>query len=181
MEAILGDENEMKLMAEYKACLDDVTQLDSDMWQSSYVFLGGSVIGIPVLLKIQAQSNLELILFFGISIFGISLIYIWHNLCSAWLRIMHIDFYRMVEIERQVDLWRERYIHYLDQHEDFQPRDEEEDDQLKGLDQIFNVGKHIKGPPGVRKILGYVRNLFIGWWLILMVKQLLYFIFLIST
>ena len=51
------------LLTEYQACVSDSNQLDADIWASSYVFLGYSVIGLSIYFTKQVQSWLEFLVF----------------------------------------------------------------------------------------------------------------------
>jgi len=168
-------------LTEYQVCISDVSQLDSDIWQSSYVFLGISIIGFAILLQTQAHDWIDFSVFAITAIFGVSLIIIWSKLCSVWLRLIHINFYRMREIERQLGMWRERYIHYLVSlkvsHEEYGP---EEMERLQQVEKLFKGGG-LKDPLAVRKTLKYVHYSIICGWVVLVAKQASFLILSIGS
>ena len=79
------------LLTEYTACLNDVSQLDSDIWQSSYVFLGISIAGYTILIQFQVNNWYELGVSCVVAILGVSLVIVWDKLCYEWLRIIKIN------------------------------------------------------------------------------------------
>lgn len=102
------------LMIEYQTCLSDISQLDSDIWQSGSVFIGLSLAGIALLGQSSVHSLLELISLLGLSLIGIILLFIWRSLIFRWLYIIKVDFYRMAEIERELgEIWMVRYVEFL--------------------------------------------------------------------
>lgn len=166
------------LLTEYAVCLNDVSQLDSDIWQSSHIFLGISIVGFTILLQAQVHSWAEIAVHIVISAVGISLVTIWIKLCSGWLRLIHINLYRMREIEEELDMWRERLIYHL---EGFKiPRGGSNSKYKKRLKLLRNLsldGVVIKGPPETRKILKYVVYLIVYGWIALIIKQVAFLIF----
>lgn len=87
------------LLVEYEACLMDISQLDSDIWQAGSVFIGLSVIGFTLLLQTQAKTWGDFVVYVIVSAFGLALLRIWNRLVTGWLRLIHINFFRMREIE----------------------------------------------------------------------------------
>lgn len=166
------------LLTEYEVCLNDVSQLDSDIWQSSYIFLGISIVGFTILLQAQAHNWAEIAVHVIVSAVGISLVIIWMKLCSGWLRLIHVNLYRMREIEEELGMWRERLIYYLEGFEE--PREDFNSKYKKRSELLKNLsleGVIIKGPPETRKILKYVICLIICGWVALIIKQVVFLIF----
>ena len=166
------------LLTEYTACLNDVSQLDSDIWQSSYVFLGISIAGYTILIQFQVNNWYELGVSCVVAILGVSLLIVWDKLCSEWLKIIQINLHRMREIEKELCMWRERYIYYL--RSDMGAADSlsvEEMNFLKKLDEINIVkDQRLIGPPSIRRVLRYVKIIIIMGWVIANIKQTIFLV-----
>lgn len=160
------------LLAEYQACLTDVSQLDSDIWQSGSIFMGVSVLGISVLLQQRAQTWADFFVFLGTALLGTAVISIWRKLFSGWTRIMYINFYRMRELEEKLGMWRERYIQTLDETLGL-PRALDMDNP-----RIVAIRKHlphpgIGGPVGLFRIMRWLVYLIVCGWGALVLVQLI--------
>lgn len=99
---------------EYQACLSDICQLDSDIWQSRALYIGLSLVGIALLGQMEVTTYLDLATQLGIIFIGIALLMLWRRLFLRWLFIIDVEFFGMSEIEHELDMWINRYIHHLD-------------------------------------------------------------------
>ena len=165
------------LCGEYQACITDACQLDNDIWQSATIFFGVSFLGFGVLFQMQAEDIFEFATHIVIALVGITLIILWRRLCSGWLRLLHINFYRMREIEEDLGMWKERYIHFFDPPNGIpEHHDTETEKRLQTLQALFAQGDKLKGPTGVSRLLKSVSYLIIGCWIALIVKQAIFLI-----
>lgn len=163
------------LLVEYQVCIMDASQLDSNIWQSGGVFIGLSVAGISLLIQTQVRDWGDFIVYVMLSAFGLFLLRIWKLLVNDWLRLISIEFLRMREIERQTGMELEGLIE----------RDQNDADKAGSMDKLFEIrrlfpGKRIAGPHGVRKILNWLVWAIAGGWILLVAKQLIYWLFPVS-
>ena len=158
------------LLVEYQTCMADMSQCDSDMWQASGIFIGLSIVGFSVLIQSQAQTWLDYAVYVLLSIFGLFLLFIWHNLVSGWLRLIHINLYRMRDIESMLGMHRERLIEYLDVGSNNNSKDIPEYQKLR--DEF--PGRQLGGPVGTRKSMSWLVGLIATGWIALLIKQIIF-------
>ncbi|MCL4528192.1 MAG: hypothetical protein M1282_02120 [Chloroflexi bacterium] len=160
------------LLVEYQTCMADMSQCDSDMWQASGIFIGLSIIGFSILIQSQAQNWLDFSIYILLSVFGLFLLFIWHHLTSGWLRLIHINIYRMRQIESSLGMEREGLIAYLDTGDG---RGAKDTPDLEKLCKEFPV-RQFGGPLGTRISMSWLIRLITTGWFLLIIKQ---FVFLL--
>jgi hypothetical protein len=161
------------LLTEYEVCLMDVSQLDSDIWQSGSIFLALSLVGISLLVPSKAQTWFDFFVHLGIAVFGLALLFIWRKLVTGWLHLINVNIFRMREIEIELDMWRERYIGYLDGS---LGESLEIDKQEPRWARLRNEFRAITpgGPPEVHRSLDWLVLVVGMGWVMLVIKHLVY-------
>jgi len=158
------------LLVEYQVCLADASQLDADIWQSGTMFIALSVIAFSFLIQTQAKNWGDFVVYVLLSVFGLILLFIWHQLANGWLRLAHINFFRMREIESILGMQRERLIKFLDTGQ----ADSQQDAELFSKFKKQFPGNKLGGPIGVQRILKWLTWFIISGWIILLIKQIMY-------
>jgi len=162
------------LLVEYETCMIDMSQLDSDIWQSSSIFLGLSILGFSLLISTQSQNWTDFAVYIIFSIFGLILLIIWHKLVGSWLRLIHINLHRMREIELELGMHRERLIEFLDEGSGMNAKD---DAAMFAMLRDQFPGKRLGGPPGTRRIIKWLVAFIASGWIVLIIKQLTFSLF----
>ena len=161
------------LLTEYEVCLADVSQLDSDIWQSGSMLVGVSILLISLLFQRQAQSWVVFAKVLGTAAFGLTVTFIWHKLFSGWLRLIYINFYRMREIEEELDMRRERYIGSLDETLGPPSALGEEDPHVLRVKRML-PSPGLGGPVGIHRILHWLVCVLVAGWIVLVLEQLVH-------
>jgi cyclic pyranopterin phosphate synthase len=171
-----SDAKDAHLM-EYQVCIMDISQLDSNIWQSGGLFIGLSVAGVSLLIQTQVKNWGNFIVYMMLSAFGLLLLNIWQLLVNDWLRLININLIRMREIEHETGMERERLIQHDDEKNNLHYRSK--------ADKLFEIkskfpGKRIGGPPGVRNVLIRLIRVIACGWIVLLAKQLIYLLILVD-
>ena len=155
-----------------------MSQLDSDLWQSGTLplFTAVSLAGIVLVGQAEVSTWIDLTSQLGIALIGIMLLLLWRSLYHRWIFIIHVDFYRMKEIEVELDhMWMVRYVHYLNDHGAATENCGPEGSRLSRLQRSF------EGTTGVRDIsiskhLTYLVSLLIGSWIMVCARVVILYI-----
>jgi hypothetical protein len=104
------------LLKEYDIAHSDAAQLENNTWNTAAILITGSIAGLA-LLGGTIPDNPKLydyLLRTAIGALSITLVYWWKRMASVWYFVQNMLYYRIVEIEEELDLFSERYIYYLD-------------------------------------------------------------------
>lgn len=163
------------MLTEYQACLTDISQLDSDIWQSGTVFIGLSLAGVALLGQTNVRNWIDLLSQIGIALVGIVLLMVWRRLYLRWLFIIHVDFYRMKEIEIEIgSLWMNRYLNYLDKEVIDDDLDDLERTRLNALKQAFTKRHRAKTSTGQH--LNWLVGMMFSTWVLLIIRACILFL-----
>lgn len=156
------------LLTEYQCCLTDISQLDSDIWQSGAVFLGLSLAGIALLGQADVKTWHDLFSQIGIASIGIILLLIWRRLFHRWLFIIRVDFYRMAEIEAESNdgLWMVRYVDYLGDKSNPSEEPAGEAPKIVALKRVFGGEGHAGGLSVSKHLDWLIWLLLVAWGLL---------------
>ena len=166
------------LLVEYQVCMNDISQLDNDIWHTTNMFLGVSIVGFLLLIQSQCKSFADFLIYVIFACFGFSLVYLWRKFVYSWLKIIHINFYRMREIEYVLGMKRERYIQFIEEgqvtiDEKYILNDNEKDNLIIAV-SVFLKKSKLGGPSGVNKYLRKLMFFVIIGWITLISKQLIF-------
>ena len=106
-------EHQDRLLVEYEVAHSKVAKWDNATWQSAAIFLSASLAGFVVVAQI---SNFSIYRTFLVCIIGLTAIFVlsgWYRLIQRWHRYKRITYYRIREIEGELDFWQNRYIQHL--------------------------------------------------------------------
>lgn len=106
-------EHQNRLLVEYEVAHSKVAKWDTATWQSAAIFLSASLAGFVVVAQI---SNFSIYRTFLVCIIGLTAILVlsgWFRLIQRWHRYKRITYYRIREIEGELDFWQNRYILHL--------------------------------------------------------------------
>lgn len=143
-------EHQSRLLVEYEVAHSKVAKWDNATWQSAAIFLSASLAGFVVVAQI---SDFSIYRTFLVCIIGLTAIFVlsgWFRLIQRWHRYKRITYYRIREIERELDLWQNRYILHLSlrtKGRNLEVESEAEKERLRKLE------KSIVGPLGTNPLL----------------------------
>ena len=103
------------LLVEYEVAHTKVAKWDNATWQSAAIFLSASLAGFIVTAQI---SNFSAYRTFLVCIIGLTAIFAllgWFSLVQRWHGYKRITYYRIREIEEELNFWQNRYIQHLSQ------------------------------------------------------------------
>jgi hypothetical protein len=163
------------LLGEYAGCAEKVSRLDALIWQTASVLLPITLAGLAYF-GIQTKHSLDR--FFTIAIVGIgsiTLILAWYLLSRTWYFYQRVAFFRMREIEKELDLWHYRYSIFVRQPSRLRKTfraglDEADASRFKELDQEIPEIFHV----GLRRTMTVVTFMFISGWCLLIAREVYY-------
>jgi hypothetical protein len=104
-----------QLLEEYKICHAKATEMEKNIWQTSAIFSGGSILGIVTIFKkgtIVSDWTEPFLLFF-ITCVAISILFLWSRLANRLYSIQQVMIRRMEHIERKTYMRANLYVAYL--------------------------------------------------------------------
>jgi hypothetical protein len=170
------EDHSNSLLVEYQTCLTDIAQLDSDIWQSGTLFIGLSLAGIALLGQTMVETWFDLATLLGIASISITALSIWTRMIERWSFIIHVDFYRMNEIEMELGhLWMVRYVEHLKSDITSAMAAEQNNHRLKSLGQAFDSSKRSSKISTTRNVNRLVWLMIVGW-ILLALRALIAFL-----
>ena len=104
------------LLKEYELSFTNAAHLEDSIWSTAAVLVTGSIAGLALLGSTIPDDPrpYDYLLRAAIGALSITLVYWWQRMASVWYFVQNMLYYRIVEIEEELDLYSESYIHYLD-------------------------------------------------------------------
>ena len=132
-----------KLMGEYSAGHHYVTTIHEHIWQSGAILIVASLAMFALVVGSKEITPTSLAASTLAGTLSSALIIIWYLVRKRFAGFMQISYYRLQEIEAELGLWRNRYIHHLDNPSACELRDLPDDDRekLERLDKAFSAGR----------------------------------------
>jgi hypothetical protein len=163
-----SDTRVQALLKEYELSSTNAAHLENTIWSTAAVLVTGSIAGLALLGGTIPESPrpYDYLLRAAIGALSIILVYWWKKMASVWYFVQNMLYFRIVEIEEELDLYSERYILNIDKamrgekHLDG-PRFKAMISAMKDQHQPLNV-------PGTVNRVGWV---LIVIWLIFLVTQ----------
>lgn len=136
------------LLKECELCTTDANHLEQMIWTTAGILFTASIAAIS-LLGGNTPSNphsYDYIIRAIIALLSIIFVWFWYVLASRWYSIQKVMYYRIIEIEEELEMYKERYILYLDNALNLKnyPVDVK-------VDQMINSMRSNYTPGGVRK------------------------------
>jgi hypothetical protein len=112
----ISDTRVRALLTEYEVSHTNAAHLETSTWSTSAVLVTGSIAGLALLGGTIPDSPrpYDYLLRAAVGALSVVLVYAWKRMASVWYFIQNVLYYRIVEIEEELDLYSERYITYLD-------------------------------------------------------------------
>jgi len=104
------------LLKEYELSRTNADHLEENIWSTAAVLVTGSIAGLALLGGTIPDSPraYDYMLRAAIGALSIILVYWWKKMASVWYFVQNMLYYRIVEIEEELDLYSESYISYVD-------------------------------------------------------------------
>jgi hypothetical protein len=111
-----SDSRIQALLKEYELSRINADHLEDSIWNTAAVLVTGSIAGLALLGGTIPENPrpYDYLLRAAIGLLSIILVYWWKKMTSVWYFIQDMLFFRIVEIEEELDLYSESYIIYLD-------------------------------------------------------------------
>lgn len=112
----LSDSRVQALLKEYELTSANAAHLENNIWNTAAILVTGSIAGLA-LLGGSIPDNprpYDYLLLVAVGVLSVILVYWWMRMASVWYFVQNMLYYRIVEIEEELDLYAESYINYLD-------------------------------------------------------------------
>lgn len=112
----LSDARIQALLVEYGRSSDNASHIEDSIWNTAAVLVTGSIAGLALLGGNIPNSPrpYDFVVRAAIGAISIVLVFWWKKMASVWYSVQNILYYRIVEIEEELDLYSESYIMYSD-------------------------------------------------------------------
>jgi hypothetical protein len=112
----LSDSRVQALLKEYELSRTNADHLEDSIWNTAAILVTGSIAGLALLGSTipDGPRPYDYLLRVAIGALSIILVFWWKRMASVWYFIQNMLYYRIVEIEEQLDLYSESYISYID-------------------------------------------------------------------
>lgn len=160
------------LLKEYEWCRNTIQNLESLIWQTSAVIGIGSISTFILIANHTAQEHppWQVALIIGTLVSIASCI--WLRMAKRWWSIQHACFLRMRHIEKELKLFQQRYVHFLDNPDgdkswDLKNSGLPEDQKQEIKDRATGGGHQRSGIQDVVWTLPYINPIvwlfYVGW------------------
>jgi hypothetical protein len=164
----LSDIQVQAVLREYGLSRTNANHLEENIWNTAAVLVTGSIAGLALLGGTIPDSPkpYDYILRAAIGALSIILVYWWKKIASVWYFIQSVLYYRIVEIEEQLDLYSGSYISYVDR-----ASRGEEYPERPGVAAMVAVMKAHHKPLSVPRTVGSIGWVLIVVWLVFLATQ----------
>ncbi len=114
-ESRLSDNRVRALLKEYELSKTNAEHLEDSIWNTAAVLVTGSIAGLALLGgTIPDDPGIyDYVLRAVVGGLSIILVYWWKKMTAVWYFIQNVLYYRIAEIEEELDLYSERYLNYI--------------------------------------------------------------------
>ncbi|MCP4602403.1 MAG: hypothetical protein GY847_18120 [Proteobacteria bacterium] len=114
-----------RLLTEYQVCEQSIEHYETLVWHTASIFLVLSITGLGFFLRdINCPSWARCIMICTAAGVVMIVLLSWKAILARWWSYQQVKWYRMREIEKDLEFWNSRYIHHLDA-----PKSEDSDNQ----------------------------------------------------
>ena len=161
--------NNEVLLKECELCTNDANHLEQMIWTTAGILFTASVAGIGLLGSSMPQNlrPYDFVTRICLSFLSIVFIWMWRTIALRWYAIQKIMYYRVVELEVNLTMYKERYVLFLDNA--VEGKDQETD---KNFRQIASILKSRHKPGGVRQTVSLSGIILILVWFTFALSQL---------
>jgi hypothetical protein len=165
----LSDIRVQALLTEYELSHKNASHLEDSIWNTAAVLVTGSIAGLALLGGTVPDSPrlYDYLLRAAIGFLSIVLVYWWKKMASVWYFIQNMLYFRIVEIEEELDLYSESYITYLDR-----ASRGEKYPERPGVNAMISAMKAQYKPLNVPRTVSRIGWLLIVVWLIFLATQI---------
>jgi hypothetical protein len=170
---MLSEEKKEVLLQEYDLCDKHIGRLDTLIWQTASLIYPISLAGFTYFGIASTHTPDRFFAVLAVGIGSVTLLVIWYMLSRLWFRFQSIAFYRMVEIEDEIEyMWRFRYSSFMgkpntQRKKAFKKMDDEEQSRYQKLDNLMGDFRGI----GLRPAAAYVTLIFVFGWVATIIRE----------
>ena len=159
----LSDNRVHALLTEYQLSNTNASHLETTIWSTAAVLVTGSIAGLALLGGTIPDSPrpYDYLLRAAVGALSIVLVYWWKKMASVWYFVQNMLYYRIVEIEEELDLFSERYILSIDK-----AMRGEKHTELPKIKAAISAMKDQFQPLSVPNTVNRIGWLLIGVWLV---------------
>ncbi len=112
----LSETRVQALLKEYEVSRKNADHLENSIWNTAAILVTGSIAGLALLGSTipEAPGLYDYLTRAAIGALSIILVFWWKRMASVWYFVQNMLYYRIVEIEEELDLYSESYIIYID-------------------------------------------------------------------
>ena len=167
-EATPSDTRVEVLLREYELCTSDANHLEEVIWTTAGVLITASIAGVGFLGgTIPASARpYDYLLRVGIALLSVIFVWSWKIIASRWYSIQRMMYYRIIEIEEELDMYKERYISYLDKAVEGKTHP-----QSQRINAMIEAMRAKHRPGGVRRTVNRISWILTVMWLIFLISQ----------
>ena len=164
----LSDNRVQALLTEYELSRTNADHLEEVIWNTAAVLVTGSIAGLALLGGTIPDSPrpYDYLLRAAIGVLSIILVYWWKNMTSVWYFVQNMLYFRIVEIEEELDLYSESYINYIDK-----ALSGEKYPERPGVNEMISAMKAQYRPLSVPRTVSRIGWLLIAVWLFFLATQ----------
>ncbi len=163
------DFRDQALLKEYELSRTNADSLEASIWNTAAILVTGSIAGLALLggTLPDTPRPYDYLLRAAIGALSIVLVYWWKKMASVWYFIQNMLYFRIVEIEEELDLYSESYITYIDTA----LRGEKYPERPRVAAMISAMKSQYK-PLSVPKTVNRIGWVMIGVWLVFLASQI---------
>jgi len=165
------------LLKEYEVSQAFSTQMGSQVWQTASIFIALSLAGIALLGQSADHNWARLSVISVVAFASVSILALWARILRRWTSFDVITQYRMREIESELDMWKNRYIDYMDSfmRGKVQSQDSHQDVELnERLGRLVRVNRSYYSSESGGKAVTWIRRILILVWLAIFIQEVIF-------
>jgi hypothetical protein len=163
-----SDNRLQALLKEYELSRTNADHLEEIIWSTAAVLITGSIAGLALLGGTIPDSPrpYDYLVRLAIGILSIVLVYWWKTMASVWYFVQNMLYFRIVEIEEELDLYSESYIIYIEK-----ALSGEKYPERPGVNEMITTMKGQYKPLRVPRTVNRIGWLLIAVWLLFLATQ----------
>jgi len=170
----MSSKNEESLLEEYKSCDELVGRLDVLIWQMAALIFPITLAGLTYFGVSTNHTVDQFIILVVVGVGAVTLILTWYFLSRQWYAYQLLAFYRMREIESNLDLWHYRYAAFIrlpgkKRKLHLESISEDEKEKFQKIESAFGKFSHF----GLHRSLAFITLIFVIGWMALVIREVI--------
>lgn len=107
-------DEDQKLLEEYRLAQEYALSVNDHTWQVATILMVASLGAFAIVASFETINLKSLVSSMGAAGISITLLSVWFRIMDRHTLFIQVSYFRMREIESRLGLWKNRYVHFID-------------------------------------------------------------------